>query len=596
MIRTIARHWTRLIRDASIRIKLLIFALIISIIPLVAVTALNYYGIAERMTTSVKQSASQVFTQNAQLLENKINTLWSISVSIASDQDVIQYNLSDHPAAYYEDYVAQNRDYLKLLSYINSFRSYPEVERTIIYAFGHHMFADENTSFFNLDKATGTQWYQRLMAQKDLMVWFPYSRSIVTQVGAPVITAMRKIRDLNNYSDLLGILRIDLPLSQLARIVDTGEVTSGTYAFILNSRDEVVYSNREGWSPGEVGLDYATLEGRYTNADMWYDVKLEKSKYILKSAPIRYTDWFMVMLIPGADLLALSYKTRDDMILVAIITSVAASILAYGISNSLTRRIRLLASHMQAVDGSVPNTSLDMGSQDELGQLQNSFNAMLMRIQFLMKEELRLGQEIKSLEIKALQAQINPHFLYNTLDLVHWRAMNKNVPEISRIVQALAKFYKLGLSKGEDKVLLANEIEHVRMFVTIQNERFQHLLAFETDVMPEVMDCKVPKLLLQPLVENSIIHGIMENSSMKGRVQIRAFIAEGVLKILVEDDGGGMSEEQRKSLLTSASNEHYGVKNIHERIKLLYGPEYGLQYESKKGKGTMVTISLPVNR
>jgi two-component system, sensor histidine kinase YesM len=595
MIRNILRFWYRHINNISIKTKLLVFSLAISIIPLVAVTSLNYFSIAEKMKQSVTYSANQVFDQNKQLLENKISTIWSITVSIASDQDIVQYNLSDHPKEYYDDFLAQNSDYLKLYSYISSFQKYPEIIRAIVYASGRHMFSNENTIFFNMDDINKTDWYQRLIDGKDLLVWFPYSDNIVTQRGSPVVTALRKIRNLDNYSDILGILRIDMPISQIDNIVDTNAITPNSYAFILNSSDQVIYSNLDIQPLIDIRLDYNTLRSEYKNSNIWYSMETNYGSYILKCTSIVYTDWIMVMMIPQADLLALSNKTRDDMILVALITSLIVGILAYLFSYTITRRIRLLGNRMYSLDSNLNDVALRVDSQDELGKLHQSFNEMLSRIQTLMKEEHRLGQEVKSMELKALQAQINPHFLYNTLDLINWRAMNKGVPEISKIVQALAKFYKLGLSRGEDVVLLKNEIEHVRMFITIQNERFNNMLEFEADVQENVMDCKILKLLLQPLVENSIIHGIMKKASMKGHIFIKAFEENDSLKIIVEDDGNGMSEEQIGRLLTtSSSDEHYGVKNINERIKLQYGPEFSLQYSSAIGKGTTVTISLPI--
>jgi two-component system, sensor histidine kinase YesM len=595
MIKSVAKRFYTHLNNISIRSKILLFSIAISIVPMLIVTYLNYYGIAEKMKSSITFSANQVFLQNKQLLEDKVNTVWNISVSVASDKDVIQYSLSRHPDDYYSDYMAQTADYLKLQTYVTGYQKYPEVLRAIIYSSSRNMFANENTNFFNMENAAETDWYKSLIGKKDLLVWYPSSSGIVTQSGSPVVTALRKIRNLDNYNQLLGILRIDMPMSQISAIMGTDVVTPNTFSFILNSSGRPVYANRDVGLLAGGDLGYETLSEKYKDSSRWYAVPAARGGYLLKCAPVKHTDWVMVMMIPNSDLLATSYKTRDDMILVALITSVIVSALAYLISYSLTRRIRTLANRMHSIDGIEVEAVLAVDGQDELGQLQKSYNAMLNRIHTLIKEEHRLGQEVKSSELKALQAQINPHFLYNTLDLIHWRAMNRGVPEINDVVQALARYYKLGLSGGLDMVSLSSEIEHAQIYIKIQNERFSNLISLEVDVQSETLNCKVLKLLLQPLVENSILHGIMEKRAMKGMIKISSCLDDGMLKITVDDDGVGMSNEQIAGLLdTSSKSEHYGIKNINERMKLLYGQEYGLQYQSKIGKGTIVVITSPV--
>ena len=597
MIRNMFASWYKILNNVSIQSKILIFSVIISVVPLFVATALNYNNIAEKNQSSITFSANQVFVQNKRLLENKIITVWNISVTIASDQNIIQPNLSSHTKEYYDDYLVQNMDYTKLLSYMTGFQKYPEILRAILYVGSEHMFSDENTNFFNIIKVKDKPWYQSLINSKNQMIWFPSTSGIVSQAGSPTVTAMRKIKNLNYLPDILGILRIDMPLTQISGIVDMNAITPHTDTLIINSSNDIIYSNNDVRPMIDEGLNYASFESKYADINKWHAVLTKQGEYLVKCSAIAYTDWVMAVMIPKADMLAMSYKTRDDMIIVASITSIIVGILAFLISYSLTRRIRFLASHMQKIDQSVAGAKLEIDSRDELGQLQKSFNAMLNRIQQLMKEEHRLGQEIKSSELKALQAQINPHFLYNTLDLIHWRAMNRNVPEISTIVQALARFYKLCLSRGDETVLLANEIEHVKMYVQIQNERFRNLLKLEITADESVLDCMVLKLLLQPLVENSIIHGIMEKATMEGLIKIKAYEQNDILNIIVEDDGNGMSHEQLRSVLLYSdekNSEHYGAKNINERIKLLFGQEYGLQYESEFGKGTTVKIALPI--
>ena len=236
--------------------------------------------------------------------------------------------------------------------------------------------------------------------------------------------------------------------------------------------------------------------------------------------------------------------------------------------------------------------------RDEIGQLMGSFSNMMGRIDTLMDEKLEQGQQIKALELKALQAQINPHFLYNSLDLINCTAIAHNVPEISRMVNALARFYRLSLSRVKEVIPLADELKHARLYVEIQNMRFEDRVRTEWDVEPGVEQCPIIKIVLQPIIENAIIHGIFEKPDKTGRLRIAAFRQGQDLVITVEDDGVGMDEETRlANFSASASSANtkggYGVRNINERLHLAYGAEYGLSCESELGRGTRVTIRIP---
>jgi two-component system sensor histidine kinase YesM len=222
---------------------------------------------------------------------------------------------------------------------------------------------------------------------------------------------------------------------------------------------------------------------------------------------------------------------------------------------------------------------------------------MIAEVEQLIEEKYRLGKEVKNLELKALQAQINPHFLYNTLDLLNWMSVRHNAEEIRTLVTALSRFYKLSLGRGEDTVPLREELEHARTYVQIQNMRYENAIELVIDTPPDMNECRILKLVLQPLVENSIFHGIMMKKEERGAIRITGEHVGADLLLFVEDDGVGISDERLSQLLTNgaiASDRHgYGVRNIHERLQLNYGPEFGLSFESREGKGTRVRIRIP---
>jgi two-component system sensor histidine kinase YesM len=206
-----------------------------------------------------------------------------------------------------------------------------------------------------------------------------------------------------------------------------------------------------------------------------------------------------------------------------------------------------------------------------------------------------LGKEVKNAEMKALQAQINPHFLYNTLELINLMALRNNVPEISEIIQTLAKFYKLSLSQGKNVISIEDEISHIETYVKLQNFRFKNKINLVLNVDENLYNYSIMKLVLQPIIENSILHGILEKEKQTGVITVNVKLNDNSIHFSIEDDGIGMTAEQTAKLLEIDKNElktkqGYGIKNVNHRIKLYYGNEYGLSYTSSPHQGTKVDI------
>ena len=254
--------------------------------------------------------------------------------------------------------------------------------------------------------------------------------------------------------------------------------------------------------------------------------------------------------------------------------------------------------------------------QDEVGLLGRSFNAMLQQIGRLLsqvREEQRLKREA---ELRSLQAHIQPHFLYNTLDTIQWLARKDGAKEAAEMVEALSKLFRIGLSKGQETIPLADELEHIRSYLKIQKTRYKDKLNYEIEAGAIRGDTLVLKLILQPVVENAIYHGIKERRG-PGHIAIRVSERDGVLEFTVEDDGVGMSEERLAALRgtlespmasggetgaggglpvspAASAGSSYGLRNVQERIRLTFGESYGISVESKEKQGTRVTIRHPI--
>ena len=234
----------------------------------------------------------------------------------------------------------------------------------------------------------------------------------------------------------------------------------------------------------------------------------------------------------------------------------------------------------------------------ELQTLDTGFNDMARRVDALMTKQVEDQRSLHRAELELLQAQINPHFLYNTLDSIAILAEDERAEDVVTMVTSLSTFFRNSLNKGNDILTLGAECSQVKSYLEIQQIRYSDILRYEIDVPQELMDCMVPKLILQPLVENALYHGIKNRRGM-GTIHVTGEERDGNLLLKVTDNGAGMDEERVRELQAGIYEDKHtglGLVNVHKRIRLYCGAPYGLSFESASGKGTVVSVLLPMNR
>lgn len=267
-------------------------------------------------------------------------------------------------------------------------------------------------------------------------------------------------------------------------------------------------------------------------------------------------------------------------------------VLGLAFSRIFTRKIEELTGNMDRVNHGSREVTVSSDSEDEVGILVNSFRNMMDEINRLIDEVYVNKIALKEYELKALQAQINPHFLYNTLSMMNWMAIRSNQMEISKVTLALSTFYRTALSKGEDVVTVENCIQNMQAYLEIQLTMHDNNFEVEWDIDPTVKNEKMPKLLLQPIVENAIEHGIDEKEGSDKKISL-SFKSQGNdVEITVRDNGMGMEQQKAETLVTYQA-KGYGLKNVNDRIRLLYGENYGIRIFSSPDEGTTVIMRFP---
>ena len=288
--------------------------------------------------------------------------------------------------------------------------------------------------------------------------------------------------------------------------------------------------------------------------------------------------------------------------LILIFSAVGFSVVAaWSLSRSIYTPIKKLHDVTTTITKNDLQALMTSDNVDEITELGMSFNIMIGKIKELLDSKIKEQENLKKAELRALQAQINPHFLYNTLDTIIWMAESKKTDQVVKIVSALSKFFRISLSKGMDWITIGEEVERIKSYLTIQKMRYRDILDFKIEVAEDVTDNTILKLLLQPLVENALYHGI-KNKRQKGTISVRARRKdEDEIMLEVEDDGIGFTPEKLDKLRAELEDDSgdiklesgFGLGNVNKRIRLYYGKPYGLSVESEYTTGTRVTLIIP---
>ena len=295
----------------------------------------------------------------------------------------------------------------------------------------------------------------------------------------------------------------------------------------------------------------------------------------------------------------LIYESTNFMItgnVIAIILLIVFSVIITSVlSKVMVSGLEKLRANMEEVEKGNMEITVKSNNEDEVGALIRGFEKMIIQIKALIEDvyESRLIQ--KDYEMKALQAQINPHFLYNSLSLINWMALETDQEDISKITLSLSTFYRTALNKGKNILRVRDEIKNMRSYLDIQLMMHDHEFDVDVEIDECILDYNILNLILQPLIENAIDHGIDLKTNGRGGIKIIGKKQNDEIVLIVSDNGVGMSKEQAESILTNKSNG-YGVKNVNERIKLYYGEQYQLKIESEIGIGTKVKVTIPIRK
>ncbi len=589
-------NWLKcFVLDAHLKSKLLCVYFLLIILPLGFFTLFTYHKVSAVIQEQTFTAAKKTFEDVSLGTETAMAKLDSVLDALSHDS-LIYHMASTNPQDYPLLQQLENTNQLSV-SFVH-LKNISGVDNIRLYVNNDFIYSHENRNIFSMTDAKNSNWYQKLTDSGQCNMWFaPDDFADQPKQDRVLFSSMRIIYNPISVSEPLAILRVDMQSECLAKIIDATPVTENGMILLMKDENILLYSGKDELHSLSPSL-YSRLKEIKQNE--WDTVLINGKKNYVNYKSFSPSGWYMATVIPYDDIYSVSRTLRAEMIIAMFAIGVIAYLLAYAISNSFIKRIASLTKTMHDIESGNVTAQIEPIGGDEIGQLMTSFNNMMEQINTLMDEKYEYGQEIKNLELKALQAQINPHFLYNSLDLINCMAIQKNVPEITIMVNSLAKFYKLSLNRGKDIIPISDELTHANVYIQIQNMRFENRIQVEWDIQKEIEDYKIIKIILQPIIENAIIHGIFETGERFGILKISGWKEDGDIFITVADNGIGMNEECIRENFTPTQSGNmaetkggYGIHNINDRIRLAYGGNYGLSCKSEPGKGTLVTIHIP---
>jgi two-component system sensor histidine kinase YesM len=567
------KHLLAYFRNSTVRKKLIITYLIVIIIPILALGIYAYQSskgyLKKQLMIGMNHTVSQTALNLDQKMEKSGNFISFMvfnpivkKVTGSELPDILSYTkeLNDNiePTIWY--YININREMKDVLFY-------SDYTGKQIGNFIYPSEAVRNTAWYEeAKKVSKTQWYYDQQQQ--------------------VLFATHNIQKSDNTT-FAGVLYVKIDYDKMFEKLD--QVYDGEYGILItDSKQKVIYAGEAASSLSEkaIGDIAAQADGQF---------RMQGKEYLMTRSSLMNSGWTFTYFMPTTSMIV---DTKDILKATASIILICMLVLLCIIwlfSRTLVRPIHALKKKISIVENGNFDVPIVANATDEIGQLTQSFADMVKKVQDSIQEAVQARMLEKEAELKALQAQISPHFLYNTLSIINWKAVQRDAMDISVVANALSKFYRTSLNKGNHLIRIRDEIGNIQAYLAIQ--LIMHDDEFEViyEIDEAAYDCETVNFILQPIVENAIIHGLDEKEEGSKLLRIGVEFVGDEIHFIVQDNGKGMEAAVQDHLL-HADGGGYGLRNVQERIRLYFGGDYGLTVESELGIGTTVRVVIPMKR
>lgn len=588
--------FTSRIRRLSLKKKILVFVASILFLAISAIGVYAYFLAANQAVEKVIETQLGLVRQVSNNFDYILNDLSNISSLIIFDhnfQKELKEISVDRSELSYDLRVLLDR-ILATKTYIAMITIYGY--NVLVYSTGSGFTSNQVVPF--ADFQNNPIYLKALKLNGDIGVeFFHNDPPVVTDNRRRRILMYRMIKDINQYNNL-GVLLLWIDEEKIHSIY-RANIPDESSAFIVDQNGVIVsHSDPTHIQERILGQPYYKFL-KEQNGSAILNINNQKTLFTFSTS--METGWKVVTLTPSAILSERISWLASVIIAMGIICYILLFCLSLFITSIITDPLKQLLESIKKVRAGDFSQQVRFTNEDEIGELGRGYNGMISYIKDLIERVYKLQIREREAELNALQAQINPHFLYNTLDTIFWKAERNQVPEISEMVLALSRIFRLSLNRGNELTTVAQEQELVQEYLKLQQMRFQRKLTYDIDIDPKLLDKKIPKLIIQPFVENAIIHGIEELES-GGHLQINGRLEQERMIFTITDNGVGMDDQKINDILARNPNQQenpvgvsggYAIKNVLERLELYYSSNHELKFTSTPGKGTTVTINIP---
>jgi two-component system, sensor histidine kinase YesM len=580
--------------NLPIRYKLLVHFLLITILPSIVLGVLTDWVVSRIIDRQMYENTQQLIAKVNRSLEFYVGNVQNTTYLISYNPQIREFLYKKKPQQATRD---QALEFMRGFSTLQT-----EIAGIMVINSNGEYLSNDMYATTSSKDLTLEPWYQEAVAGKGIfkVIGHPSKRSVTTHANyknSEVVSAVRAIIDPETQK-VMGVVLIDLKLRVIIETAQDVRLGKTGVLMVMDEKGEPVYV------PKQLGFQSIPLMwlGAKPSGEFIETVNDRDLQFIFRKSTI--TNWSTIGVFStneaAPEVRQIRLYVTTFVFVVCLLGITASFLLSHGISKPIHR----LMAFMQRAESGDLKTRYWSDGMDEVGMLGRSYNSMLTKVNDLLQLTEQQEKQKREAELRILQAQIKPHFLYNTLDTIHWMARKQGAEDVSEMVEALSKLFRIGLSKGNEFIPLAEEFEHIRSYLQIQKFRYKDKLQYTLDLDPGISNIHVLKVILQPIVENAIYHGIKERRG-PGHITVKGLRRDDQVYLSVSDDGVGMSEdtlEKMRRQLETPMNEQvhtvgsgYGLSNVQARLKLTYGTtECGIAINSQLGVGTTVSITYPI--
>lgn len=544
----------------------------------------------ETVMENSREYTMQLLGQLNQEIDSYIEYLENISSMVMLNSDVIQYLEVDFEEAYVRESLKKRIE--KQFHTILEVRN--DITNLAVSNTGGRLILNSGDDTQNPNiKVQNMEWYKNAMeAGGQVVVSQTHVQNIVAGEYPWVVTLSRMIKNPDT-GEPIGALMVDLNYNVINDLCKKINLGNKGYVYLLDNQGGIVYHPRQQMLYHNLIYEPVQEVLKSKEASITKKVGEEQKVYMMTRS--RMTNWTAVGVTNVSELFPHEKETDLFYFVSMAVVILLALIISHIFSKAISRPIKALRNSMKEVEKGNFHMKTLKTDQTEIGMLGNAYNLMLEKIQELLQEQVEEQKKIRKNELRALQAQVNPHFLYNTLDSIIWMAEEGKNDDVVTMTIALSRLFRQNIHNEAEEITIREAVEYAENYLIIQQMRYQDQLRYEIQVDQNIMGYYMIRLIIQPLVENALYHGIKYKEE-GGTIRILGYEEEDQIILKVQDDGVGMTEETLAHIFDKkpkGKGNGVGVRNVQERLQLHYGKQYGLTYESAKGAGTCVIIRIP---